>query len=341
MAFSVGNAGTVGNTQSISTTEVKGKDITGKGSYGENGPTPDVGSSPSYSALMETLGALMPQMSGDMVDIFLAEISAKMKDVEEQANTDKYKNDQETKRAQLAEKKAKLDEADKKIQEAIDKRNSGNIFDIIGMIFQAIGAALAIALGAVLSAVCPVAGALMIAAGVVGIVMLVDSVVQKATGMGIAGNIAKACGASPEECAKADMGFRISMAIVGIVLAIASAAVSGGATFANAVQQLSTAVQSFQKAAQTVQNITTMASAATEITSTAIRTDAAVTEADAKKLQATVKDTEALMQTLDEMIDMALSRLIAASNRFNDMLDAITDMMQDRSKSLSSAKFTG
>jgi hypothetical protein len=338
---SIGGVGTVGGNQQISQTELKGKDITGSGNLGENGPTPDLKNVQGYTEMMAALGSLLPQMSGDMVEVFLAEITAKMKESEDKASTDKYKSDQEAKRTELGAKKAKIDEAEKKIQESIDKRNSGNIFDIIGLIFQAIAAALAIVLGALLSAVCPVAGALLIAAGVVGIVMMIDSAVQMATGLGIAGNIAKAAGASPEECAKADMGFRIAMAIVGIALAIAAAVVTGGASFAGAVQQLSTAVQSFQKVAQTIQNITTMASAANDIVSTAIKTDAAVTEGEAKKLQAKAMEKDANIQLLEELIDMSLQRLIAAGNRFNEMMDMITDMIKDKGDMLSNAKFTG
>lgn len=338
---SIGGVGTVGGNQQISQTELKGKDITGSGNLGDNGPTPDLNNVQGYTEMMAALGSLLPQMSGDMVEVFLAEITAKMKESEDKASTDKYKSDQEAKRTELGAKKAKIDEAEKKIQESIDKRNSGNIFDIIGLIFQAIAAALAIVLGALLSAVCPVAGALLIAAGVVGIIMMVDSAVQMATGLGIAGNIAKAAGASPEECAKADMGFRIAMAIVGIALAIASAVVTGGASFATAVQQLSNAVQSFQKVAQTIQNITTMASAVNEVVTTSIKADAAVTEGEAKKLQAKAMEKDANIQLLEELIDMSLQRLIAAGNRFNEMMDMITDMIKDKGDMLSNAKFTG
>lgn len=338
---SIGGVGTVGGNQQISQTELKGKDITGSGNLGENGPTPDLKNVQGYTEMMAALGSLLPQMTGDMVEVFLAEITAKMKESEDKASTDKYKSDQEAKRTELGAKKAKIDEAEKKIQESIDKRHSGNIFDIIGLIFQAIAAALAIVLGALLSAVCPVAGALLIAAGVVGIIMMVDSAVQMATGLGIAGNIAKAAGASPEECAKADMGFRIAMAIVGIALAIATAVVTGGASFASSVAQLSNAVQSFQKVAQTIQNITTMAEAVNTVISTSIKTDAAITEGEAKKLQAKAMEKDANIQLLEELIDMSLQRLIAAGNRFNEMMDMITDMIKDKGDMLSNAKFTG
>ncbi|KQT54067.1 hypothetical protein ASG43_00020 [Aureimonas sp. Leaf454] len=70
-----------------------------------------------------------------------------------------------------------------------------------------------------------------------------------------------------------------------------------------------------------------------------IQAESAMLKADAKKLEADAKRNEAAMQILDEMIDQALSRLMASGDRFNAMLDAITDGMQDRSQTLSRAQF--
>lgn len=319
-----------------------GQNTAGKGVLGNNGPTPTVDNQPGYTAMMQSLAAMVPNMNGPMIELFLAEITAKMKDVEENANTERYKNDQEAKRSSLAEKKEKLDEADKKIQESIDAKNSGNIFEIIKMVFQAIAAALMAVLGALLACVpgLQAVGGLMIAAAVVSVIMLVDSAVQQATGMGIVGNCMKAAGCSPEECAKGDMGFRIGMAIVGLALAIATAVVSGGSSVVSAVASLSSAIGAFKTAATMINTGLSIASAATDIVTTGIRTDAAVDSADAKKLQAQAKEMEALLAQLDDFIDMALSRLIGASNRFNEILDAITDMMQSHAQSMSNAKFT-
>lgn len=342
MAIQVTSNNPINTNTQLTTDQIKGKDVTGSGTLGENGPTPDAGQQPGYTALLKSLGSMMPQITGEMVELFLAEISAKMKDIEEQAQTDKFTSDQEAKRASIAEKRAKLDEADKKIQEAIDARNSANIFDIIKMVFQAIGAALMAVLGALLAPVCPVLGGLMIAAAVVAVVMLVDAAVQKGTGMGIAGNLHKLANpnATPEECAKADMGFRIGMAIVGLALAIATAAVSGGSTIAAQLATLSSTVATFKSIATGINTGIAIGTAVGDGVTAGIRADASMKDAEAKKLQASGKDMEALMQMLDEMIDMALSRLIAASNRFNDILDAITEMAEDKSKSLSNAKFT-
>lgn len=342
MAISATQTSSINQVQQNTNDPNVGKDVAGKGVLGNNGPTPTVDNQPGYTAMMQSLASMVPNMTGPMIELMLAEISAKMKDVEENANTERYKNDQEAKRSSLAEKKEKLDEADKKIQESIDAKNSGNIFDIIKMVFQAIAAALMAVLGALLSVVpgLQVLGGLMIAAAVISVVMLVDAAVQQATGMGIVGNCMKAAGCSPEECAKGDMGFRIGMAIVGLALAIATAAVSGGSSIVSAVSSLSSAVATFKSIATTVNTGLNIASAATDIVATGIRTEAAVDSADAKKLQADAKEMEALLAQLDDFIDMALSRLIGASNRFNEILDTITDMMQSHAQSMSNAKFT-
>jgi hypothetical protein len=340
MAITATTTTTVSTQTQVSTDTVQGKDITGAGLLNSNGPAPDIQNQPGYSAIIESLARAIPQMSSGAGEIFLAEVAAKMKDVEEQAQTDRYKTDQEAKRASLAEKKEKLDEADKKIQESIDARKSGNIFDIIKMVFQAIAAALTMVLGALLAPVCPVLGGLLIAAAVVSIVMLIDAAVQQGTGMGIMGNIVKAAGGSPEDIAKADMGFRLGMAAIGLVLAIATAAVSGGATIAAQLAQLSTAVSTFKTIATAINTGISIGSAGLDIGATVVRTEGAEKSAEAKNLQASAKDMEGLLAQLDDFIDMALSRLIAANNRFNEILDSITDMMQDKAQSLSNARFT-
>lgn len=340
MALSIGNANTVNQTNQTQTTQTVGKDITGSGNLKNTGKTPDTTSQPSYNAILSSLSSMMPQMNGAMVEIFLAEITAKLKDVEENANTDRYKNDQEAKRTSLAEKKTKLDEADKKIQDAQDAMKSGNIFAILKMVFQAIAAALSIVLGALLSPIVPVLGGLMVAAGVVGIIMMVDAAVQQGTGMGIMGNIVKAAGGSPEDVQKADMGFRMGMAAIGLILAVAMIATGRVDSIVEQMANLAGKVEQFRQIASGITSAINIGTAVGDSVQAGINVKVADSQSDAKKLQASAKEMEALLAQLDDFIDIALSRLIGAMNRFNDMLDSITDMMSDKAQSLSNAKFT-
>jgi hypothetical protein len=82
-------------------------------------------------------------------------------------------------------------------------------------------------------------------------------------------------------------------------------------------------------------------SATSTVVDTGVKTVAADLRADAKRLEAKAKSDEAFMQGLDDMIDQALSRLIASSDRFNAILDEITAAMSDRGNTLSRARFAG
>ncbi len=82
-------------------------------------------------------------------------------------------------------------------------------------------------------------------------------------------------------------------------------------------------------------------SATSTVVDTGVKTVAADLRADAKRLEAKAKSDEAFMQGLDDMIDQALSRLMASSDRFNAILDEITAAMSDRGNTLSRARFAG
>lgn len=342
MSLNVNNSTPVNQTNQTQSTQIVGKDVTGAGILGANGKlVPDVLQlATSYAQLMASLGSMMPLQKNPDSEILLADAMAKMKDIEENANTEKYKNDQEAKRSSLAEKKAKMDEADRKIQEAQDAMKNGNIFAILKMIFQAIAAALSVVLGALLVGVCPVLGGLMIAAGVVGIIMMVDAAVQQGTGMGIMGNIAMAVTGDEKVAREADMAFRLTMAAVGLILAVAMIAAGRVDSIVDQLAQLSTKVDQFRQIATGITAAINIGTAVGDSAQAGVNVKAAENQSDARKLQASAKEIQAALAQLDDFIDIALSRLIAVMNRFNDMLDSLTDMINDKAQSLSNAKFT-
>lgn len=374
-----------------------GVPATGLGTTGQVGSVPDsepaFGTSPpGTNALMQSLVALMPSISADAVDVAMAEVVALMKDFQSKSDKEGITAQQGAKHAALMEKQDKLNEASKKILDAIYKEEHASIWDKIKMAFEALGAILAIVLGAILIAtgVGAVAGGLLIAAGVVGLIMVIDEVV-KATSpdhLGIAGSIAKATGSSPEDCAKADMGFEISMAIIGILLAVATLVEGGGgfvaiagtlsklAETAKAVDEFAetaveveevvatgtevaetssemaetaetaetvakTANETLSKA-QTIGNYvstaTTVGTAIISVGTAAVNYEATTLRADAKDLSAKAKEMEALIQIMDDLIDGALTRLMASTKRFDDMLDGIMSGIKDKADTMSHAK---
>ena len=50
---------------------------------------------------------------------------------------------------------------------------------------------------------------------------------------------------------------------------------------------------------------------------------------------------EAFMQQLDDLIDQAMTMLMAANDRFNAIMDSVTEMVQDTGNTLSNTRFAG
>lgn len=310
-----------------------GRDITGSGVSGQGGTVPGTTADPAYGAMMEALAKFIPQIGGEVLDVLLLEITTKMKEAEEASQKDKIKANTEEKKTMLAEKRAKLDEATKKIEEQIEKEKNASIWDKIRMAFQALGALIMIAVGAVLAitGVGTAAGIAMMAIGAVMLVMTIDSILKAETGMGIAGNIAKATNPdiSDEELAKIDMGFGIAMAAIGLIASIAAFFIPG-----NQVSAFATMAQSVA----TIANATiSIATAAGDIYGGVTRYQAAQAGSEGKKLQAEAKQYEALVQMLDEYIDQAMQRLMGAVDRWNGIIEGLHDAIQDRANSVQKA----
>lgn len=337
MVTSVGSSGNVQNQGIDPNQGVDPTQQTGGGTLNQTNVSPDV-QAQFYNSIMAGLQKLAPKgdYSGGKLEILLAAFTMMAKDLVDKTEKEKAGIEAEKKQTANQAKREKLDEATEKIKEAIDKRENASIFDKIKMAFQALGAILAIALGAVLIAtgVGAAAGALMIAAGVVGLIMVVDAAVTMATGNGIMGNIAKAFGADAETAAAWDMGFQITMAVIGIALAVASLAVGN---FGAVTQGIALAM----KVASLAQAGLDVASAAADVTSGVMKFEASQLNAEAQENQADALELDALMQMLDDVIDQALSMLMASADRFNGMLDDIVDAMNDRGNTLSRAKFSG
>ena len=220
-----GNTQTIPTDQTGQTTNVD--DAVGAGNTSQTGGnvSPDV-QVRVYAQITISLGKFSPALSGDKLDIFLAQITAEIKDKIEESEKSKATIEMEKKQSASAEKRAKLDEAEEKMEKAEKKSKKAGFWGKLRNAFQIIGSVLSIAIGTLLVAtgVGAAIGGLMIASGVVGLIMSIDQAIAEKTGSGMMGNLAKAFGASDEEAAKWDMGFQITMAVVGIALGIASLA---------------------------------------------------------------------------------------------------------------------
>lgn len=312
---------------------------TGQGVGAVGGSTPDpvvLG----FSSLLQALRNFAPQQGGDF-EAKLADITSKLRDVSGDVETDRVLNEQESKRLNMKENQAKIEESEKKLQESEAKKKSGNIFDMIAMAFQALGAILMIALGAILAAVpgMQAVGALMVAAGVIMAISLVNSIVAKTNdGAGILGSIVKAAGGTPEDVMAADLAFMAATIVASIAVAIATGGASAAATAPAMVSAFATGVKA---AANTLNAVTTVGSALANVGTASYNLAAASDRKEATELQAESQDIQALMQQLDDMIDQAMQMLQEQSKRFNGIMDSMTDILNETGQTLSSTRFAG
>lgn len=311
---------------------------TGSGLQNQHGPVPDANNTGLILGLTAALQSFAPANLGSDFETRLAEVTDKLKATTTEAEKNRVNNEMETKRINIEENQARMKEAQDKMDEAEAKAKSGNIWDKIALAFQFLGAIIMAALGAVLIAtgVGTAAGALMVAGAALMLLSAVNSVVAQTSedGLGIAGSIAKAAGADMETAGKADMGFGISLAIVTAIVAIAATVVTGGAAG-------SALVSTIQNVLNVGSQIANAGSATAGAVSAGINADAAVIRKEATEIQAKGKEQEAFMQQLDDLIDQALTMLMAANDRFNAIMDSVTEMVQDTGNTLSNTRFAG
>ena len=319
---------------------VEVKEKTGQGVSGTNGDAQTPPPPTTFGLIVASLRNFAPGNPGSDFEAKLADITAKLRDVSGEVETDRVQNEQEIKRVNMKENEAKIKEAEKKLEEAEAKRKSGNIFDIIAMAFQALGALLLMAIGALLQAVpgAQALGAMMIVAGVMLAVSLVNSIVAKANdGAGILGSIAKAAGASPEVIMGLDIAFTAAMLIASIAMAVFTGGSSAAAEIAGMAGKVA---QAMQAAAKIVEIGTNVGSAVANVGGSAYRVAAAVDSKDAANLRAESDEIQALMQQLDDLIDQALQMLQQAAQRFNAIADTMTEMLNETGDTVSSTRFT-
>lgn len=249
-------------------------------------------------------------------------------------------------------------------------------FEWIGAVVAIAVAAVMIATG-----VGAVVGALLIAAAVTAIIMAADSTMKMTSedGMGIGAAMAGA-GASPEAKKKADMIFGITMAVAGAVFsmagggagvisaargAIQAGVAAGRATYsltesvgatvkavASAMKEAYSAIRASQQSASSLVNFTkaslevtesasTAGNTAAGITATSYRTEAEHRDADAKRLKAGAETDQTEVEILNQAVDQAFARLMAAGDKFNTIIEDLVGNLNDLAKLTGSARIAG
>ncbi|WP_298958087.1 type III secretion system translocon subunit SctE [uncultured Methylobacterium sp.] len=215
---------------------------------GATGPAPGAPPTASASAMMESLRSLMPDISGEKLQVTLLKVLTTIRDTMNESEKQKIEVDQQSKRAALEEKSRTIKDAEAKMQEAEKKREELSVWDKIKIAFQYIGAivafigaAIAFAGSAVTGPAGVASGIMLIAAGVILLGLAADATYAAATtkdgkpGLGFVGEMHKAVlmgqGMSEEEAtaegAKADGIGRIVANSLAAALML-GAAIAGG-----------------------------------------------------------------------------------------------------------------
>ncbi len=215
----------------------------------------------SFSIIFAS-ASFAPKRSGD-VEITLAEVSATLKDTREKtslesinANQEKVRTSQKEQQSKLSERKKKSNRRSPTTRRARIAKFFSRLFEAIALAFTYIMAGIDLATGSARAwgpCCWPAPSSMTVA--------FANTITQDATGLGIAGNIAKSMGKSDEEIAKADKIF--GEAMMGITIALAVVTIGA--------QQLAPSV--LQAAAKGFANIAAKAlNSATSMTDEAVAT---------------------------------------------------------------------
>lgn len=299
------------------------KDSTGRGVLEQSG---EVGDAPPPPATLQmALAAFAPMVMGNF-EAKLADITSRLGEMNSEVSKDRLLNEQESKRLNMQENQAKLEVSEEKMENALISGKVADVFNTISMVAQGISAGILLVAGGVLAATGVGSGAgvgLMLAGGLM-VASLVNTLVQSETGNGVAGNVFKAM--FPEMDEGLLMAIDIAATVYLVAASIATVAFSGGASLMGAAAQIGTAATSI------IGGVATAGSSTAGIVG-------AVNTSEAQQMQADTKDIEAFMQQLDDIIDQAMQMLMEATQRFNAVMDGVTDMMKENADATSSTRF--
>jgi hypothetical protein len=215
----------------------------------------------------------------------------------------------------------KMEEIQKQL-ENLKKKNKLSpflkAFKWVGIVLGAIASLAVIAAGAI------TANPLLIAGGIIGTTMLVNSIVSEATdgkvsiGAGIA-EIAKQCGASESAAKWIGFGFEMAITIVGVGVTL------GGAFGSAAGQAVTTAA----KVTTTISTTTTILSGANSVAQGAVQIAASVYDYKIAQAKAEMKDLQAILERIQTAMQSEENFIEAMMEKFENLLGAVKDIVQD------------
>ena len=308
----------------------------------------DMRSNPLTQSFSVIVGAILKLSDkrgspGSQEAVVLA-ILAKTKKTVDNVMTTKLLNLNENIRGSIEKKSKNLEESQNKIEQAQGKEKRARIWSKISDAFAVLASVVSIAVGSlmVVTGAGAVAGALMIAGGVVGLLSASNS---------IHASLHEGEGFMSEKATLALMIVGMVLAAATLVVGIAGIgniknAVSGiigkagqaGEAAATGAEALSTTTKAASGVAQTV---TTVGESVSLTGASLSNVDAAETRAEADHLRADGMTIEAATKFVSALIEAILQMLSAESERFSQMTQVLFDSSDDDGKTLANARFRG
>jgi len=225
------------------------------------------------------------------------------------------------------ERQAEINQKElEKIAEQLEKMKSKSILDKFLKAFQVIGTIVgAIASAASLAVGVATGNPLLIAAGVAGMAMTVDSALGMATDgkVCIAGGISaacEACGMDAEAAKWVGMGVSMALNIATIALNIGGAARIGSIT-ADMTNKVIQVLAKTSMISSIVGGVNSVATGATTIASGVYSYEIAQSRAD-------IKDLEAILERIRTSIEMDRDMVEAEMQRANDLLATVNEIVE-------------
>ena len=291
---------------------------------------------PSGQALQSELDAmelpdLPPAMGGLSLDTLLSAIADEERRNGIQSAVDSLETHAD---AVDAENAKKLEEIKKQLDEMKNQsfwQKFCKVFQIIGMIVGAIASAATIVAGAL------TANPALIAAGVVGAVMTVDSIMSVASDgkVSIAAGftaLGKACGMSDETAKWFGFGMNMALVVAGIAVSFGAASGTSAASAGTKVIDAGAKAAKAVNLMNTVSTFSNYGSAATGIGQSIGNAALAVVNYNISKIEAKKVDIDAILENLRNNIkmneDLIEEEMKAADALMTDVKEIVEDCNQ-------------
>jgi len=214
------------------------------------------------------------------------------------------------------------------IKEQLEKMREKSVLDGFLKAFQIIGAIVgAIASVATIAVGVMTANPLLIAAGVISAVMVVDSVVSVASDgkysiMAGMTELGKAMGMSDSAAQWFAMGFQIALCLTTVGLSI-GAAFTGASAAANAAVDMTKTMDVML----TAQKITNLANAGLQISQGGLTIGTSVVAYQATMSQVSMKELEAILERIRQAIELDRDMVEAELKRANELMEAVKEIV--------------